>query len=264
MKLFFQLVFFLVIGYSCTLASTKTTENPMPSKNEVIVLGMIHDGHSTSETYGIFELKEIIRGLNPDIILTEIPPDRFPIAMEEFISNDTITEPRVSLFPEYVNVLFPLTKEMDFEMIPTAGWTKEMSDARREKFKEFREEEQWIEAWKEYILFSDSSDNVMNKYGSEEDPYFVNSVLYDSIVEIWAEPYNRLFNQALGDGGWDNINKAHYNHIENAIEQYSDSTNKRILITYGAGHKGWFLRELRKRDDILLLDPIPLIENALM
>ena len=27
-----------------------------------------------------------------------------------------------------------------------------------------------------------------------------------------------------------------------------------FLITYGAGHKGWFLRELRKRDDIELLD----------
>ena len=26
-------------------------------------------------------------------------------------------------FPEYADVVFPLTKEMDFEIIPTAGWT---------------------------------------------------------------------------------------------------------------------------------------------
>ena len=28
----------------------------------------------------------------------------------------------------------------------------------------------------------------------------------------------------------------------------------RFLLTYGAGHKGPFLRELRKRDDIVLLE----------
>ena len=35
---------------------------------------------------------------------------------------------------------------------------------------------------------------------------------------------------------------------------------KRFLITYGSYHKGWFLRQLRERDDIELLEVEPFLE----
>ena len=65
--------------------------------------------------------------------------------------------------------------------------------------------------------------------------------------------YNRLFNDEIGPGGWDNINEAHYANIARALDHIAGS-GQRVLITYGAGHKGWFLRQLRQRTDVDLLD----------
>ncbi len=221
-------------------------------KNEVLVLGLIHGRHRTAEEFSIEILTDIIKKINPDLILTEIPPDRFPTAAEEYKNNDTITEPRVVRFPEYVDVVFPLTKEMDFEIIPTAGWTKEMADARSAKLKSISEDPERTSDWQEYTKAGAKSDSLINARGLENDPWWINSDEYDEFVEVRLSVYNRLFNEELGLGGWDNINEAHYGHIENALEKHKNQ-GKRILITYGAGHKGWFLRELKKRDDINLL-----------
>ncbi|MFK7821569.1 MAG: hypothetical protein AB8G99_22835 [Planctomycetaceae bacterium] len=45
-------------------------------KNEVVVMGMIHSGHRRTGPYDISHLKQIIRQVKPDYVLTEIPPDR--------------------------------------------------------------------------------------------------------------------------------------------------------------------------------------------
>jgi hypothetical protein len=142
---------------------------------------------------------------------------------------------------------------MNFEIIPTAGWIKEMADFRNQKLKEISEDDSRIDDWNEYLTGEHLSDSLSKTLGSEEDPLFVNSPKYDEAVEVWAEPYNRLFNEELGLGGWDNINKAHYTNIVKAIEN-SKWKEKRLLITYGAGHKGWFLRELNKRNDVKIID----------
>ena len=64
-----------------------------------------------------------------DAVFCEIPPDRIDQANREYKETGKISEPRVKVFPEYVDVLYPLTKEMEFELFPCAGWTKPMADA---------------------------------------------------------------------------------------------------------------------------------------
>ena len=34
-----------------------------------------------------------------------------------------------------------------------------------------------------------------------------------------------------------------------------------MLITYGAAHKYWFLEQLRKRDDIILVNPVEYLDD---
>ena len=87
---------FLSLIFSCT---TNNIENSILAvepyeelKNEVIVIGTIHDGHLSENEYDTTVLKSIIQDINPDFILAEIPPDRFEAAMTEFIETDTITE----------------------------------------------------------------------------------------------------------------------------------------------------------------------------
>ncbi|MEO1054294.1 MAG: hypothetical protein AAFX87_26895 [Bacteroidota bacterium] len=251
----------LVLIAACS-SEKKVDQEKGSTKNKVLVLGAIHGNHLKSELYGLDELSSLVKAIHPDLILTEIPPDRFPTAMREFQEKDTITESRVSRFPEYVNVIFPLTKEMEFKIIPTAGWTEEMAEARRTKLRTISQDTARAKEWKQYMKAQHDSDSALMTQGKSDDPYFIHTQRYDDAVEIWASTYNELFNEELGLGGWDNINKAHYANIEKALEEYKNQ-GKTVLITYGAGHKGWFLRELRKRDDIELLDMKPFLDKAL-
>jgi len=228
-------------------------------KNEVLVLGTIHSGHLTDPVYNVAYLKKLIRAMKPDCILAEIPPDRFDAAMSEFNKTGVITESRVRVFPEYVNVIFPLTREMKFEIIPTAGWTKIMNDERSRKLREISQDATRKADWHEYQAAEKRSDEMLKAAGRENDPYFIHTDEYDRIQDVGLKVYNRLFNMELGLGGWDNINIAHYWNIEKALEKYRYQ-GKRFLITYGAGHKGWFMRELRKRDDIKLLEMKPFLD----
>ncbi len=223
---------------------------------------MIHGKHLTSDTYGNAEVEKIIRAISPDIIIAEIPPDRFDVAMSQFQAYDSISEPRVRRFPEYVDVVFPLTKTMDFEIIPSAGWTKPMSDARAKRMKEISQDAEWADRWKAYQDAIAKSDSTIGAVNGAEDPYFINSDAYDQSAEIYLSVYNDLLNDELGAGGWDNINKAHYGYIEDALDSLSGN-GQMIIITYGAGHKGWFMRQLRQRTDIELLDMAPFIDEAL-
>ncbi|MBP1841629.1 hypothetical protein [Formosa algae] len=257
----YLVILLLFASSSCKQAETKsdTTDTSAPLKNEVVVLGTIHGGHLTDSVYNVEYLKRLIREINPDYILTEIPPKHFKIAMDGFKKDDSISEPRTRQFPEYVDVVFPLSKEMDFEIIPTAGWTRTMAVERGQKLRAIRQDSSRANDWATYVKGNKRSDSLYKASGKVNDPYFIHTNTYDSIQDIRLQPYNTLFNDELGLGGWENINIAHYWNIEKALETHRYQ-GKRILITYGAGHKGWFLRELRKRDDIELLDMKPFLD----
>lgn len=229
------------------------------TKNEVIMLGMIHGGHTESKTYGLPFLTRVFEEIDPDYVLVEIPPNRMESTMKGFRETGEIQEPRAKRFPEYVGALFPLSKRMNFEMIGTAGWNSHMNDYRRNALNRIQNDPARADDWAEYRAAIDWA--TEKRKGVEEDPYYINSDLYDDVTYKMLEPYDRLFNDELGTGGWTTINEAHYGHIDAALNKLSGA-GKRILITYGAGHKNWFMRELRKRDDITILDPHPFLDAA--
>ena len=255
MKSLFYSLLLIFLSIGCNNTPNQTTETPDKTKvkNEILVLGTIHGGHLTQEIYSLDVLRTLIQKIDPDLILTEIPPDRFPTAMKEFQETDSISEPRVKRFPEYIDVIFPLSKTMKFKMIPTAGWTKPMADARSKKLKEISEDPTRAAEWEQLNQAGTKSDSLMEATGKRYDPYWINTDEYDELAEIELGVYNDLFNEELGLGGWDNINEAHFAHIAKALDDHAYE-GKRVLITYGAGHKGWFLRALKKREDIQLLN----------
>ncbi|MFK8104336.1 MAG: hypothetical protein AB8G15_17545 [Saprospiraceae bacterium] len=251
MRAIVSVIILFTIWSACQQTNTNTAKKEA-QPNEVLVLGTIHSGHLREASYNLEVLTTLIQAINPDVILTEIPPDRFPIAAKEFAEKDTITEPRVKRFPEYVDVIFPLSKTMDFEIIPTAGWTKEMADQRRDQLAAIQKDSSRATEWAALTRAGQLSDSLLTASGRSSDPYWINSDAYDELVEIELSVYNELFNEELGLGGWDNINEAHYHYIAKALDEYTGQ-GKRMLITYGAGHKGWFLRALKKRTDIQLI-----------
>ncbi len=229
--------------------------------NEVVVVGTIHSGHRTSETYDLDLLRELVRAVDPDFILAEIPPDRGDEAMRGWLRDGVISEPRVLRFPEYTDVIYPLIDELGFEIVPTAGWTEPMAQARSAKLKAISEDPTRAADWAAYTAADEAADACIAEHGGSDDPWFIHTDRYDDCSDLGLSVYDELFNDELGLGGWSNINVAHYSHIAAALARHRGE-GKRFLITYGAGHKGWFLRQLRTRDDIRLLEVAPFLDQA--
>ena len=227
-------------------------------KNEVIVVGTIHGEHRTSTRYSTDVLRRLLIAMHPDYVLTEIAPNRLHAAMREFMATGKIVEPRVVRFPEYVDVLFPLTRTMPFTIVPTAGWTRPMDVFRTAALKRIEADPTRRAEFSEYDRANRTADSIVAAHGAD-DPYYINSAAYDSVQTAAHEPYNRLFNSELGPGGWDNINRSHFGNIAKALDAHRGE-GKRFVITYGAGHKEWFMRALRKRDDITILQVAPFLD----
>ncbi len=228
-------------------------------KTQVIMIGTIHGAHRTSERFSTDVLRRLLRAIRPDLVLTEIPPNRFAQAMHEFRTTGRIVEPRVVRFPEYVDVLFPLTRELSFTIVPTAGWTRPMDAFRTAALARIQGDTSRREEWREYRTAVALADSIVAARGAD-DPYYVNSTAYDSVQTAAHEPYNRLFNAELGPGGWDNINRSHFRLIADALDGVRGE-GRRVVITYGAGHREWFMRALRKRDDVALLEVGPYLQQ---
>lgn len=244
----------LVLAACSAPASDTTPAQTDPSLNRVIVLGMIHSGHETSPRYSTERVKGVIAAIDPDYVLTEIPPDRYETAIQSFLQTGEVLEPRVARFPEYVDALFPLKEEMDFTIIPTAAWTMEMAFFRRDALEALSQDPARAEDWATYQAASTAMDDAIG--ARSDDPYFIHSETHDTIIKTGLTPYATLFANDLGIGDWETINAAHYALIERALDQHTGE-GATILITYGAGHKYWFLEQLRERTDITLVSPLP-------
>jgi hypothetical protein len=247
------------LGPRPATAQTRRAAGLVKRLNEVIVVGTIHSEHRTSTRYSTAVLRQLLTAMRPDFVLTEIPPNRFDAAMREFTTTGQIVEPRVVRFPEYVDVLFPLSRELRFTIVPTAGWTRPMDQFRSATLKRIAADSRRTDDWREYQKATRLADSLVQSRGAD-DPYFINSDAYDQIQTAAHEPYNRLFNTELGPGGWDNINVAHFGNIARALDAHTGE-GKRFVITYGAGHKEWFMRALRQRRDITVLEVAPFLER---
>jgi len=235
-------IVFCSFGLGCASTSSR-------AKTEVCVLGMIHGDHVESKRWGIPQVTATLRALAPDAVLAKIPPDRYPRAAKEFARSGKIEEPRVLRFPEYTASLFPLQKQMKFEIVPCAAWTEPMAKDRGAKLARWQTVRPGDTAAMNAGM--DSIDPLLEEFGFLDDPRLIHCATYDEIVKEGLEPYDRIFNDDLGLGGWANINAAHWALLEQAIDA---RPGQRLVITFGGWHKYWFLERLRERDDVVLLD----------
>ncbi len=227
---------------------------PIP-QTEVFVLGMIHGGHRTSETWGLDQVRETIRNIDPDVVCPEIPPANWPAALATWREHHLVEDSRIKVFPEYVEVLLPLTDELDFVVAPSAGWTEAMAQARRERLALFetsaadsaaraayRRDEEWVTDW----LAANPAP------AADDDPFYIHSPAYDLRTKAELGPYEYHLNDVIGPpGGWTWINEEHFDLIRQAIAEHP---GQRILVTFGAGHKYRFLEQLRRMHHVTVQD----------
>ena len=219
------------------------------------MIGTIHQDHRTSTRFGLDVLRSAIEAFKPDLVLTEISPNRFEQARREFQETGTIVEPRVSRFPEYVDVLFPLSRRLQFEIVPTAGWNSPMDKFRRAALARIEQDPARAAEWARYLAAQARSDSAIRAGGAADDPRWIHTDGWDRAESIYLDVYQSVLGNELGTGGWDIINRAHFANIAQALDRVA-GRGKRVLITYGAGHKVWFLKALRQRTEVDLVDPL--------
>ena len=234
-----------------------------PPKTQVFVMGMIHSGHLTSDHYGIDVVQDTIRSIQPDVICTEIPPANWPSTLATWNEEHIVEDSRVRVFPEYVDVMMPLLDELDFIVEPCAAWTPEMSSARSARIHAFRTGTKDIDAHKLYVQDEQWIESWLAAHPSplpDDDPRFIHSPAYDLRTKAELGPYEHHLNDVIGaPGGWTYINEGHFDLIEAALTKHR---GKRILITFGAGHKYWFLERLRSMPSVELMDLRPHLPGA--
>lgn len=246
--------FFILLGSlvftltGCQEAAEKTVPADI---NVVAIVGAIHGQHKRSDRYSLAILKDAIRSFNPDIVLVELPPDRFQTASKNFDAFGEVRESRADDFPELVDVVFPLRKEMGFTMVPVAAWSRQLADDRRAKLRQLENDPKRSKDWSEYQAAIATYNRSVS--GKSDDPQYIHSQAYDDAVKARQETYQQLFGEDLGVGGWTKINDAHLALINKALDDVSGQ-EKRILILYGAWHKYKILEDLEARTDISIFD----------
>ncbi|MDT8370169.1 MAG: hypothetical protein RQ745_13265, partial [Longimicrobiales bacterium] len=221
---------------------------------EVAVMGMIHGSHRTSERWGIAEVMATIEAFDPDIICAEIPPDRWTRIETDLRERGVIEDPRVRVFPEYVDegAILPRMEELGYAVAPCAGWSREMSDRRGRIIRDFAESPETAALQAEYDRAVAAAVAALPEPElAQDDPRYIHSEAYDARQKASLALYDRYQNDVIGPGGWTNINVAHYRLIDRVIRE---NPGRRILVTFGGGHKYWFLERLRERDDITLVE----------
>lgn len=214
-------------------------------------MGVIHANHRRSETYSMAVLEAAIREAAPDLILTEIPHDRIDRAISTFRDTGAIDEPRTEVFPEYTDVVFPLSRAMDFRILGTSGWTQQIADERNAALRRIENDPRRAPEWAEHRAAIRSFARATA--GRGDDPLFIHTEDYDRLVEASRAPYQRHFDADLGPGGWTQINRAHTDLINAALDEAS-GRGLTVLVTFGAAHKYQILDSVAGRGDLELLD----------
>jgi hypothetical protein len=235
-----------------------STESPPAGANIVAVIGAIHGQHRSSERYSLDVLRDAIVKFDPDIVLVELPPERFAIASANFDKFGEVRESRADDFPELTDVVFPLRKKLGFMMIPVAAWTPEIAANRRAMEKRLEKNPARAKDWSDYQAAIQRYGKAVS--GRSDDPHFIHSKAYDAAVEARQESYERLFGDDLGAGGWRAINAAHLANINAALDAVTGQ-EKRILILFGAWHKYKIVEGLEARQDVFLIEAAPLFDQ---
>ena len=97
--------------------------------------------------------------------------------------------------------LFPLSRELEFDVIPTAGWTEPMSDFRAAYLDAYSRDPDRVEGWAEYRAAAEASAEALAA-GASDDPRWIHTDAYDEAYDIRMRTYARLFDADLGPGGW--------------------------------------------------------------
>jgi len=187
--------------------SASLKQNSDDKEFVMTVFGAIHSGHRRSDQYSLDVLKKAVRNFKPDTIFIEIPPSSLEQAKSSFEQFGEVRERRTRAFPELTDVVFPLQKELGYDLIATAGWSRQLANDRAAILKRIENDPKRQTQWNEHIAARNNLFKVQRQ--NQNDPLYIHTDQYDSEVKVAQTPYETYFDKDIGAGGWGPINDAH-------------------------------------------------------
>lgn len=243
----------------------QTTEfsptQPKVQKTRVFILGTLHGGHLDSELWGLDQVRETIRRINPDVIGLELADDNLAAVLETWTANKTVEDERALRFPEYVQVVLPLMDEMDFDVASIAMWHEMLDKMRRGKVAEFNKLDEYKQQREEYAAAKVwTKEWLATREFVADDPFYIHSWDADIYARGKSGAYDFYLNDVIGrPTGWTYVHDEHYDKIINVLREYPGKT---VLLTFGTNHIYWFNEILRWHPDVELVDPRPYLPGG--
>ena len=223
------------------------------TKFVMTIFGAIHSGHRNSSKYSLAKMEQAVRNFKPDTIFIEIPPASLAQAQSSFDKFGEVRERRTRAFPELTDVVFPLQKELGYNLVATAGWSRQIANKRGAVLKRIENDPARQTQWKAHTSARAKMRRLQR--GKSDDPFYIHTAQYDAEVKEAQTPYETYFDAEIGAGGWGPINKAHVALMKQGLDNIkTDAPAHRVLIIFGAWHKYKILEAMENHDDVTLVD----------
>jgi len=215
-----------------------------------------------SELWGLEELRDTIRKIDPDVVCVELADDNLAAALGTWSDDKTVDDKRVLRFPEYVQVLLPLMDEMQFVVEPAAQWHEILDAMRRGKVADFNTQERYAKQRADYEVAKAWADDWLKAqpHGISDDPFYIHSAEFDLHAKVRSGAYDFFLNAVIGRPmGWTYVHDEHYEKIMDAVRKHP---GKKVLVTFGVNHIYWFHELLRWNPDVELMDVRPYLPGG--
>lgn len=228
----------LKLAAAFLLAGILTGSSFAQTKTEVFVLSALHQFHGKDNTYTFDRLSEIVEGYAPDIIAVELTP------------SDLANRKNQKTKQEYQNSIFSVADRLKATMVPMEPVEPEFSRlVGLIRASEAEVRETWPVASESFSTYTESLYKYLFDYWRSACE--VNSPVTDALFEVKHDFQNRVFGDKQ-QRGWEGWN-SHF--LGKILDAAKENPGKRIIVIVGAEHSYWLRKELRGRNDLVLVEP---------
>ncbi len=243
LKLSLGLLVALTLSACATSSSSSSPKSfavaRVAGRTELILLGALHKAHLSSRAYSLALIERVLRQVDADVVLVEIPPDRFDGALAEVdrlgaaATADAIQDPWLSAFPELYRVVLPLRHALGYEVVPVSGWRPIVSQHRQRYWRKHPQGPDTVSYRDATARFQ----QARRDQRASENPCWVNGPEYRRLSAAAQQALAQSADAQLGEAAVLKINAAHWSFVKQAVQKHR---GKRILLIYGALHR-WYL-----------------------
>lgn len=264
MKSSFILVCVLLILSGASLAQAPQLLRPDSLRTEIIVIGTIHDAHSTNPYYRTEDLKRILVKLRPDALLIEIPDNQLGkdgrVHEQDRVGPEIITADEVADELHIPQIPFDHPKRNENNSRLLKRWNE--TQPRIAQLNQDIKSKHPLDV--QFITLYDLANAGLQSTQTRATAAAVNSDAGDALTSIWYAIYQDiLLSIAENYRGYDDLVPVlkyardwwHERNIvmaENIMKAAKAYGGQRLVVMTGSAHR-YILRDLLKRKDGIVL-----------